>query len=302
MANVVFQAYQAKGNREDLTDIIKNISPVETWVTSNSGDATAAAVYHQWQTDALRAPTANAVIEGAAVDSAAITPTVLSGNYVQNVRREWTISDIQEQVSKAGRKSEDGYQTENKLKELANDIEYAICINSAAASGASGTARQTNGLIGFITSNVTTGSGVSGITGVASNIETLFNDNLQLIWAAGGKPSTVLVGGALKRKISAFTGNNTRFNTMTESEVNQAVRVYDSDFGLVKFRTHYVMNAAASGTALVMGDMSLIRTAWLARVKKEKIARLGSASTYFAEGSFALEVGSEKGIGKITLT
>lgn len=47
MANTTFQAFQAIGNREDLTDIIANISPEETWVTSNTADVTAMAVYHE---------------------------------------------------------------------------------------------------------------------------------------------------------------------------------------------------------------------------------------------------------------
>lgn len=302
MANTTFQAFQAIGNREDLTDIIANISPEETWVTSNTADVTAMAVYHEWQTDALRSPTTNYVVEGADVDNASITPTTRLGNYVQNVRRQYKISDIQEQVAKAGRRSEEAYQATKHLKELANDIEYALVINSSSASGASGTARQMIGLIGAISTNASTGSGVSGITGAASNIETIYNDNLQLIWAAGGKPKTTLCGAAAKRKISAFTGNNTRFNVMSEGEVQGAVSVYQSDFGPMAIRLHYILNGASSGTILNLGDMSLFRKAWLARPKKEEAARNGSARTWFIEGSLTLEYGNEKGAGKITLT
>lgn len=302
MANTTFQTYQAKGNREDLTDLIRNISPEETWFTSNTADVNALAVLHEWQTDALRSPTANAVIEGADVDGATITPTTRVGNYIQNVRREFKISDLQEVVSKAGRSSEEAYQTTKCLKEIANDIEYALIINSASASGASGTARQMLGVIGALATNVTTGSGASGITGAASNIEVLYNDNLQLIWAAGGKPKTTLVGAAAKRKISAFTGNNTRFNTMNDGEVTSAVQVYQSDFGPMAIRLHYILNGAASGTILNLGDMTLFRKAWMLRPKKQEIARTGSARTFFVEGALTLEYGQEKGAGKITLT
>lgn len=302
MANVAFQTYQAIGNREDLTDIIKNISPEDTWFTNQTGDVNATAVYHEWQTDALRSPTSNAVIEGADVAADALTPTTRLGNYVQNLRREFSISDVQEIVAKAGRRSEEAYQTTKHLKELANDVEYALIINTASASGASGTARKLCGVIGAVTTNVTTGSGANGITGAASAIETLYNDNLQLIWAAGGRPKTTLCGAALKRKISAFTGGNTRQNLMAQGEITEAVDVYKSDFGAMAIKLSYILNGAASGKAINFGDMSLFRKAWLQRPKKEEIARIGSARTWFIEGSLTLEYGQEKGAGILSLT
>ena len=302
MANVAFQTFQAIGNREDLTDIISNISPEETWFTSNTGNVNATSVYHEWQQDALRSPTSNAVVEGADVAAAAITPTTRLGNYVQNLRREFAISDVQEIVAKAGRKSEEAYQTEKYLKELANDIEYALIVNSASASGASGTARQLKGVLGFIATNVTTGSGVSGITGAASNIEVLYNDNLQLIWAAGGRPKNTVCGAAAKRKISAFAGGNTRQNLMTQGEIVEAVDVYKSDFGAMAIGLHYILNGSASGTIVNFGDMSMFRKAWLIRPKKEEVARSGSARNFFIEGALTLECGQEKAHGKLTLT
>lgn len=42
-----FQTYQTIGAREDLTDIITNISPVDTWFTSAIGKGTAKATYHK---------------------------------------------------------------------------------------------------------------------------------------------------------------------------------------------------------------------------------------------------------------
>jgi len=75
MADSKFQTYQAIGNREDLTDIIENISPVETYVTSNTKTVTASATYHEWQTDALAAAAENAAIEGADATATSATPT-----------------------------------------------------------------------------------------------------------------------------------------------------------------------------------------------------------------------------------
>lgn len=48
--------YTAVGNREDLSDIITNISPTETPLYSMFGKATAKATYHEWIEDSLAAP------------------------------------------------------------------------------------------------------------------------------------------------------------------------------------------------------------------------------------------------------
>src|SRR3990172_486721 len=119
-----FQTYQAKGIREDLIDVITNISPVDTWFTSNSGTARAINTFHEWQTDVLAAAAANTVIEGDDAANVAIVPTVRTGNYTQILRKVFQITDTQEAVKKAGRDSEISYQTQKALKELAKDIEY----------------------------------------------------------------------------------------------------------------------------------------------------------------------------------
>jgi hypothetical protein len=59
-----FQTYQAVGDREDLEDVIYQISPVETPFFTMAKRTDATAVLHEWQTDALLAATNNRQIEG----------------------------------------------------------------------------------------------------------------------------------------------------------------------------------------------------------------------------------------------
>ena len=42
-----FQTYQSIGNREDLSDVIYNISPTDTPFMSSVGKTKATAVYHE---------------------------------------------------------------------------------------------------------------------------------------------------------------------------------------------------------------------------------------------------------------
>lgn len=298
IATDAFTTYTAIGNREDLTDVIKNISPVETFFTSNIGEGTASARYHEWQTDALASPGANAQIEGDdAAAATAITPTARVGNYCQILRKIWQITETQEVVDKAGRKSEQAYQSQKNLKELATDLEYALVINATAASGATGTARQLKGALGWITTNVSSASA----TGLDLT-ETLYNDNLALIWAQGGKPQHTLCGSYQKRKISAFTANSTRFNDTEKSGKNTiqaAVDVYKSDFGAINIHLHYIMNTAAAGTVLNLGDLNLWSKAWLRRTKITELSKTGDSTKKMAIGEVTLESLQEKGSGKI---
>jgi hypothetical protein len=290
-----FQTYQAVGNREDLIDIITNITPVDTWVTSNTGNTRATAVLHEWQTDALAAAAANAVIEGDDAAATAVTPTVRVTNYCQILRKVWQVTDTQNAVQKAGRSSESDYQKMKALKELARDIEYALVINTAAASGASGTARTLKGIQGWIATNVTTGTATAN----EALTENMLNDNLQLIWAAGGFPSTVLAGAFQKRTISGFSVN-TRDIDAADQRVVRSVDVYKSDFGEITIRLHQQVNTTIPSVLLILGDMSLWNKAWLRPVNAEQLARSGSSLKFMAEAELTLESRQELGSGKIT--
>lgn len=290
-----FTTYTAIGNREDLIDVITNISPVDTFFTSNTGSTRATARFHEWQTDVLEDAAANKVIEGGDASTVAITPSVREGNYTQILRKVYQISDTQEAVDAAGRGSEIGYQTAQRMKALARDIEYAFIINSSSASGATGTARQLKGLAGWISTTNTTG------TGTADEVltETMLNDNLSAIWAQGGFPSTVLCGSFQKRKISNFS-TNTRDVAASAKELTRAVDVYQSDFGTVTVRLHHQINTTSPSILYVLGDMGLWVKAWLRPVKREELARTSSSRRFMIEAEVTLESRQEKGSGKIT--
>src|ERR1019366_7655660 len=152
-----FQQFQAIGVREELSDIIYNISPTETPFMQNAGRGKLAQTFFEWQTDALAtAVTNNNQVEGddiASFDS--VTPTVRLGNYAQISRKTVIISDPEEVVDKAGRKSEISYQLAKKGKELKRDMETGLLAAAHGASaGNSTTARVTASLQSFIKTNI----------------------------------------------------------------------------------------------------------------------------------------------------
>jgi hypothetical protein len=290
-----FQTYQSVGNREDLIDIIENISPVDTFVTSNTGSKRATATFHEWQTDVLTTAGANKAIEGNDASAVAITPTVRTGNYTQILTKTYQISKTQEAIDKAGRSSEVGYQTAKNIKELARDIEYALLINASSAAGASGTARQLKGILGWIATTDTTGTG----TADEALTETMLNDNLSDVWAQGGFPSTLLVGSFQKRKISNFS-TNTRDVAASAKELTRAVDIYQSDFGTVTVRLHHQLNTTAPDTLVTLGEMRLWNKAWMRPVMREELAKTGDSRKFHIVAELTLESLQEKGSGKIT--
>ena len=125
-ATNIFDSYEAIGIREDLTDILTNISPEETPMLSRFGKGKAKDSYHEWQTDTLATAAKNKTIEGTDPDPAAITPTSRTGNWTQISEKVWRTTDTMENVALAGRGSEYAYQEAKNLKELARDIVKTI--------------------------------------------------------------------------------------------------------------------------------------------------------------------------------
>ena len=122
-----YSQYDAKGEREDLSDIIYSISPTDTPFMSNVGKNKATAVYHEWQTDALAAAASdNHQVEGDEVAFNAMTATTRVGNRTQISRKAVIVSGTLDSVSKAGRNNELAYQISKASKELKRDMESFI--------------------------------------------------------------------------------------------------------------------------------------------------------------------------------
>ena len=157
-----FTTYSAVGLREDLSDIIYNISPTETPFMTAIAREKATAVYHEWQTDLLETPnTGNAQIQGDDISAFdAVVPTVRLGNYTQISRKTVVISMTEEAVEQAGLKTEMGYQVAKKGKSLKRDIESILLTNQARAVGTVGATPATLGsVLSWIHTNVAMGVG-----------------------------------------------------------------------------------------------------------------------------------------------
>ncbi len=236
-----FDTYDSIGEREDLSDVIYNISPTDTPFLSSAAKTKSTAVLHEWQTDALAAAsTSNAVIEGDEATLDAVTATTRLSNSCQIMDKTVVITGTQEAVDKAGRASEIAYQIAKKAKELKRDMEAQLTTNNAEVTGSATAAREMGSLGAWVATNDVMGtSGTSGSVGNTARTdgtqraftEDLLKSVIKSVWNEGGDPSMIMVGPFNKQKLSGFTGNSTRFDAGADATLYTSVDVYASDFG-----------------------------------------------------------------------
>ena len=240
-----FQTFTAIGNREDLSDIIYNISPTETPFISAIGKEKATGVLHEWQNDSLRAAAANAQVEGDEIAFTAVVPTTRVNNRTQISRTSVIVSGTQDTVNSAGRNNELAYQISKSSKELKRDMEVVLTANQSRAAGGAAAARTTAGLPSWIQANTSVGTnGANGAVGGVDTPGTLRTDGTQRAfteaqlkdvvkqcWDSGGDPSMIMLGSFNKQKLSGFTGGSTKMTQADDKKLVAAIDIYESDFG-----------------------------------------------------------------------
>ena len=162
MANVTgtYKTYDQVGKKEDIEDIIYDISPTLTPFTSTIGTSTASAVLHQWQQDELAVVGDNAVLEGADAGTASADTTELKSAHTQIFSKVVQTSGTADVVEKYGRGSELQYQIAKKGKEMRRDIEHAfVGANQAGGAGSGSAARTLTSAQNQIDSSVTNANG-----------------------------------------------------------------------------------------------------------------------------------------------
>ena len=301
-----YSKYDAVGLREDLTDIIYNISPTDTPFMSSIAKSKATAVNHEWQLDSLAAASGtNAQIEGDEVSFSAPSSTTRRGNVTQIATKSVIISGTLEAVNKAGRNSELAYQISKASKELKRDMETSLCDNNAQVAGDDSTARELSGLGSWLKTNQSAGAGgsapsTSGTNARSDGTQRAFTEDqlktvIKSVWDNGGDPSMVMVGSFNKQKLSGFTGGSTRFDPAENKRLVAAVDVYESDFGALQVTPNRFQRAR---DAFVITP-DLFAVAFLRDFSLEDLAKTGDAMKQFLLVEYTLESRQESGSGII---
>jgi hypothetical protein len=310
-----YTRFDAKGVREDLSNVIYQISPEETPFMSNVGRENVSNTFFEWQTDDLAAAsTTNAQIEGDDITSfTAVTATVRLGNYTQISRKDVIIAGTLEAVDKAGRRSELSYQMAKKSAEIKRDMESTMLANQAAAAGSTSSARKSGALLAFLKTNTSEGSGGGDpsyttipdaartdatTTNLRSFSEALLKDVIQKVWTEGGSPSIVMAGPVNKQNLSKMAGiGATRFNVQgaKPSTIIGSADIYVSDFGNVSI----VANRFQRERDVFVLDPEYASVAFLRPFQTVELAKTGDAEKRMLLCEWGLKIKNEKAHGAV---
>jgi len=307
-----FTQYDSIGNREDLSDVIYDVSPTETPFASGIKRVSATAVLHEWQTDSLDAATANnAALEGDDATGTAVTPTVRVTNRCQIMDKVIVVSATQRAIVTAGRADELDFQTVRKGRELKRDVEAAITGSNAATAGSTATARLLGGVETYLATNInrtttthtTPGAGAAitdgtGLTLTGATMKTALDDVISLAWTEGGDPSTIMLGASNKQVASGMTGIATLYRDNPAGMQGQLIGgadSYVSDFGNHTIVPNRFMRTR---TVLVL-DMEFFAIAELRGMQTTELAKTGDNDKVQLITELTLEARNEKSSGKI---
>lgn len=243
--------YDDAGRREDLLDLISDVSPDDNPLSTMLGTTTARGTYHEWMEDYISRPSSVASsVEGKATTYADLTQPSRRGNFTHIISQSYRVSGTERAVSVAGMADPFLYQQQKALKQWKNNLEYAI-LRSTAASGSSGVARNMIGISAVITSHYTNRNSGTSLT------EDMLLDGLQDVWLDVGADSGVdliLTTMPLKRRISSFTAGSTKYIDARDKRLVRPVEIYEADTGIVKIMAHKdVRNAAATPGPELLG-------------------------------------------------
>lgn len=298
------------GNREDLSDIIYNISPTDTPFVSAISRGTADATYVEWQTDTLVAANAdNYTVQGDDLANENRPNTTRVGTHTQIFKKVVGTSTTVQAVKQAGRKNEHALQLAKAGKELKRDMEARFTQNKASVAATASVAGQTAGALAWLTTNVSRGaSGASGgfsagIVAAATNgtqrafTETLLKGVIASAWNNGGEPSMAIMSLTQKQIAAAFAGlaQSRRETGDKKLKIIAGADVYVSDTGEVQL----VPDRFCSTRDCLIVDPAMWEIAVLDPMKKKALAATGLADRDALFTEVALKCLNEAGSGVV---
>ena len=296
-----FDTYSAQADREDLSNIIYNISPMQTPFMSSIGKRNIKNVVFDWQTESLPTPSSAGQLEGFELSRSAATATTRESNVAMISSRDATVTGSQNASDAAGKRSEMAHQLAIMSKALKRDMEEALCQNGGKTTGNATTARKTGGFESWIKSNYSkaaagapTGGGTAPTDGTQRALtEALLKDVLELAFTNGGEPSLAICGPVNKQKISGFTGRTQARQFVDANTVEASVSVYSSDFGELKI----VPSNRSRERSLLLVDPEFAKVSYLRDFQTVDIATIGDAETKMIVVEYGLEVSNEAAHG-----
>ena len=285
------QTYDDTVRREDLVDLIADVSPDSNPLMTMLGTVKASGTYHEWMEEYFARPTSvTTSIEGATATFTDLTQPSRRGNFTQIITKNMRVSETEQAVTVAGMGDPFEYQRGKALRQWKNDAEYSL-VRGVAASGSSGVARQMIGITAVTTTHSTARNSGTSLS------EDEFNTQINDVWTDVGPDyvcDIVLVPAGLKRKISSFTAGNERYVDATDKKLTRPVSIYESDFGVHRIFAHKDVNNSAGTTHILGIKEDMWKVAYLRPPKYTDLAKVGDSKDGQIKGELTLEYRAER--------
>ena len=277
-----YTTYDQVGKKEDVSDIITDITPTDTPMFSMIRNEKVSARTFSWLEDSLAAAANNAAVEGADASMATLTDAVERTNNTQILTKAFQVSATADAIATYGRAKETAYQLGKALKEIKRDLERAyVGVDNSAVTGSSSAAREMASATQMITNSTDAGSNATDALTEAKLLTAG-----QSAYNAGSDPSVFMIKPAdaqIVANFAASSGRNREF-AQTRSLVN-VIDLYVSPYGEYKV----VLNRHQLTTHAFLIDPSMWRSCTLRPFSRTLLAKNGDSDKHFIVGEMSLK-------------
>ncbi len=300
MSSTFFKTYDQVGIKEDVSDVISNISPTKTPFQTLIKTERVTNRLFQWQEDSLAGVADNAQLEGFTASDSTMSPTVMRSNYTQIMQKTVNVSSTADVVSTYGRAKETAYQLAKKADELKRELEYHLVGKAQNSSaGADGVSARTfaNAFGTDPNSDAVIHADVTVNKSSAALDEAAVLSVNQKMFEAGSEAKYLMIKPAdslIVANFAAASGRSRDFGAST-SIVN-VVDLYVSPFGEQKV----ILNRFLKATEALLFDPAMWSLVTLRPWTRELLAKTGDNDRHLIVGEFSLKHKNYKGTGRIT--
>jgi len=286
MSATKFTTYNQVGIKEDVSDLITDISPSDTPFVSSLKNEKVSSRTYEWQEDALDAAAANAHAEGATAPAANQVATTMQNNTTQILMKSVSVSGTADAVATHGRAKETAYQLGKKLKEIKRDYERAcVGIDNAAVVGddaSSPTAREFKSASQMITRDVDAGGGSTDALTEGKLLELG-----QGCYEAGSEPTMLMIKPADALLVAGFVNTAAGRNREIQDSKTlvNAIELLVTPFG--EYRV--VINRHQASTHAFLLDPTMWCTTTLRPFSRTLLAKDGDSDSHLIVGEVGLK-------------
>lgn len=290
MSATAFKTYDQVGKKEDISDVISNISPTLTpFTTLVKGDTVSNTLY-QWQEDSLAAVSANAQVEGADATDSNMTPTKMRSNTTQILQKTVKVSNTADKISTYGRAKELAYQLGKKSAELKRELEYHfVGLAQNAEAGGEAVARKFGNVWGADLQGDKLINAANVVDHTAAPAALSENDVLaanQKLYDAGGEAKYLMIKPADSLLVAGFSASAGRMRDFGSAKtIVNVVDLYVSPFGEQKV----VLNRFMKADSALLFDPANWKISTLRPWSREPLAKTGDANREQIIGEFGLK-------------